>query len=307
MGISICSRRMHTSNNLGLMHTDAQRDQLGIRGLLPPRVHSLDTEIERVLLQLRDLPTPLLKYIYLQGLQNINETLFYAVILRNISELMPLVYTPVVGSGCVSYSKIFRQPRGMWISIHDAGNVAQILRNWPNKDVRIIVVTDGERILGLGDLGANGMGIPVGKLILYSACAGIHPSQCLPITLDCGTNTQSIRDDPLYIGNPHPRVRGDKYDNFIEEFMQACEPVFDSPLVQFEDFANINSFRLLEKYRNQYSTFNDDIQGTAAAGVAGLLGATRLLSTKLADQRILFLGAGAAGLGIADLVVQALI
>lgn len=293
--------------NKGTAFTEAEREALGLHGFLPPRVHTMQEQVLRVLGNLRRKPNDLEKYIFLLSLQGRNKTLFYRVLLDNIEELMPLVYTPTVGQACLEYGHIFRRPRGIYITANDRGRVAEVLRNWPYKDIRIIVVTDGERILGLGDLGADGMGIPVGKLALYTACAGIHPSVSLPVTIDVGTNNENLLDDPLYIGLRQPRLHGAEYDELIEEFVVAVQEVFPGSLIQFEDFANKNAFRLLHKYRKQVCCFNDDIQGTASVTLAGLYSAVRITGSSLRDQKLLFLGAGEAGIGAADLTVAALV
>ncbi len=292
--------------NKGTAFTDAERETLGLRGLLPPRVHSPAEQELRVLGNIRDKPTDLERYLYLVALQDRNETLFYRVVMHNIEEMMPLIYTPTVGKACQEFQHIFRQSRGFYISIHDRGNIREILQNWPHKDARIIVVTDGERILGLGDLGAQGMGIPIGKLSLYTACAGIHPTHCLPVMLDVGTNTISLLNDPLYNGIEQRRVRGEKLDELFDEFIVAAQEVFPGVLIQLEDFGNMNAFRLLEQYRGRACLFDDDIQGTGAVAVSGIIGALRITGGKLSEQRLLFLGAGEAGIGIADTFVAAL-
>lgn len=293
--------------NKGIAFTEAERDALGLRGLLPATVLTQEQQVMRVLENLRQLPTALDKFINLNGLHDRNEALFFRVVADHPDEMMPLIYTPTVGLACQRFAHIFQRPRGMFISTADRGRIAAVLRNWPRRDVRIIVVTDGERILGLGDLGANGMGIPVGKLSLYTACAGVHPACTLPVMLDVGTNNVEFLEDPLYIGTKQPRLRGKDYDAFVDEFMTATQEVFPGVVVQFEDFANQNAFRLLNSYREKVCCFNDDIQGTAAVALAGLYTALRVIGSKLADQRILFLGAGEAATGICDLAVEAMV
>jgi malate dehydrogenase (oxaloacetate-decarboxylating)(NADP+) len=292
--------------NKGTAYTEAERDYLKLRGLLPPRVHTPAEQELRVLGNIREKPTDLERYLYLVSLQDRNETLFYRVVMNHIEEMMPLIYTPTVGKACQEFQHIFRMPRGFYVSLEDRGRIREIMRNWPHEDAKIIVVTDGERILGLGDLGADGMGIPIGKLALYTACSGIHPTQCMPVMLDVGTNNDSLLNDPVYNGLERRRVRGAQYDELVDEFIQAAKEVFPGVLIQLEDFGNSNAFRLLKKYRNQVCLFNDDIQGTGAVAVAGLIASLRITGGNLAEQKILFLGAGEAGIGIADVFVAAL-
>ena len=292
--------------NKGTAFTEDERDALQLRGLLPPRVHTMAEQELRVLGNLREKSTDLEKYLYLVALQDRNENLFYRVIMNHIEEMMPLIYTPTVGQACHEFQHIYRKPRGFYVSLHDKGRIKEILKNWPHKDARIIVVTDGERILGLGDLGAGGMGIPIGKLSLYTACAGIPPTQCLPVMFDVGTNNEKLLNDPLYNGIERRRVRGKEYDELFAEFVQAAKEVFPGVLIQIEDFGNTNAFRLLNEYRESTCLFDDDIQGTGAVAVAGIIAALRMTKRKLADQKLLFLGAGEAGIGTADVFVAAL-
>ena len=292
--------------NKGSAFSLEERQTLGLTGLLPPRVLTLDEQMQRVLENLRKQPNDMARYVFLIALQDRNKTLFYRVLLDNIEELMPIVYTPTVGQACLEFGHIFRRPRGIYITARDKGRVAEVLGNWPFSDIRVIVVTDGERILGLGDLGADGMGIPVGKLALYTVCAGIHPSLSLPITLDMGTDNARLLNDPLYTGLQHPRIRGQLYDDMVEEFILAVQQVFPGAMIQFEDFGNRNAFRFLQQYRDQVCCFNDDIQGTASVTVAGIFSAMRITGGQFKDQRFLFLGAGEAGLGTGELLTSAL-
>jgi malate dehydrogenase (oxaloacetate-decarboxylating)(NADP+) len=292
--------------NKGTAFTEEERDALGLRGLLPAHVLTIEEQAARVMENLRSLPDDLEKYVALNALHDRNETLFFRVVCDHIDEIQPLIYTPTVGLACQRYGHIFQRPRGLFISAKDKGRVAELLANWPHP-AKLIVVTDGERILGLGDLGANGMGIPVGKLSLYSACAGVHPKQCLPVMLDVGTNNSELLQDAYYIGLRQRRLRGPDYDALVDEFVNAAQKVFPGVLIQFEDFANHAAFRLLRKYRDQFCVFNDDIQGTAAVALAGIFSALRVTGGKLREQTLLYLGAGEAATGIADLVVSAMV
>jgi malate dehydrogenase (oxaloacetate-decarboxylating)(NADP+) len=292
--------------NKGTAFTEAERRGFGLEGLLPPAVLSLELQVARRHDEIARLNDDLLKYLVLSDLQGRNETLYYAVLMSDPATYMPIVYTPTVGEACQKFGHIFRQARGIYLPITARGRVKELLSNWPDKDVRFIVVTDGERILGLGDLGAGGMGIPIGKLALCTACAGVPPQYCLPIVLDVGTNNQALLDDPLYLGLRQSRVRGAEYTAFVDEFVTAVQERYPKCCIQWEDFANINAVPILERYRNEICTFNDDIQGTAGVALAGILASLGITKQKITDQRFLFLGAGSAGTGIAELISQAM-
>ncbi len=293
--------------NKGTAFTEEERDRYRLRGLLPARISTLREQEARALNNLRRKTSDIERYVFLLALQGRNERLFYRVIINHIEALLPLIYTPTVGQACQEYAHIFRQPRGFYVTPGDRGRIRQILRNWPEEDVRLIVITDGERILGLGDLGANGMGISIGKLSLYTACAGIHPHQCMPVMLDVGTNNEMLRTDSLYLGVNRPRLSGTAYHELVDEFVMAVQEAFPRALIQFEDFLSPNAYALLNRYRDRVLCFNDDIQGTAAVALAGVLAAGRITGIEFSDLRILFLGAGSAATGIADLVRTALV
>lgn len=292
--------------NKGTAFSIEERDRFGLEGLIPPVVETLEQRIQRAAAQCDSCANDLARYIYLSQLQDTDRTLFYALIVSDPNKYMPLVYTPTVGDACEEFGHIFRHSKGIFISQPLKGRIAEVLRNWPTRDVRFIVVTDGSRILGLGDLGANGMGIPIGKLALYIAAAGVPPEYTLPITLDLGTDNEDLIKDPLYPGLRQKRIDGDEYFEFLEEFVSAVEEVFPGCCLQFEDFNIHHAAPLLEKYRDRLCCFNDDIQGTAGVGAAGLFAASHMKGEKISDQRILFLGAGSAGCGIAELLVMAM-
>jgi malate dehydrogenase (oxaloacetate-decarboxylating)(NADP+) len=292
--------------NKGTAFTETQRRAYGLEGLLPPAVTNIELQVARRHAEIANLDDDLQKYLVLSDLQARNETLFYSVLMSDPATYMPLVYTPTVGEACQKFAHIFREARGMYLPIGARGRVREILSNWPEKDVRFIVVTDGERILGLGDLGAGGMGIPLGKLALYTACAGVPPQYCLPVVLDVGTNNQVLLDDPLYLGLRQNRTRGEEYMAFVDEFVAAVQSLYSKCCIQWEDFANINAVPILARYRDKICTYNDDIQGTAGIALAGMFAALRITGQKITDQRFLFLGGGSAGTGIAELISQAM-
>lgn len=293
--------------NKGTAFTDDERAEFELHGLLPPTVATLDQQVSRRLEALRGFGTDLERYAFLRDLQDTNETLFHALLARNIEELLPIVYTPTVGAGCQNFSRLFRRPRGLFLSMPHRKRLKDILANPHFAHTEVIVVTDGERILGLGDQGAGGMGIPIGKLALYTACGGIAPATCLPILLDVGTDNQERLNDPLYVGWRHERVHGQDYDDFVEEFVGAVSERWPHVLLQWEDFAKSNATRLLDRYRDRLCTFNDDIQGTAAVATGTLLSAIQVTGVPLTNQRICIVGAGSAGCGIAGLLLEAMV
>ncbi|KAL3747385.1 hypothetical protein ACJRO7_016205 [Eucalyptus globulus] len=287
----------------GLAFTERERDAHYLRGLLPPTVASQHLQEKKLLHNLRQYQLPLQKYIAIMDLRERNERLFYKLLIDNVEELLPLVYTPTVGEACQKYASIFRRPEGLFISLKERGKVLEALKNWPERSIQVVIVTDGERILGLGDLGCQGMGIPVGKLALYTALGGVRPSACLPVTIDVGTNNEDLLKDEFYIGLRQRRTTGQEYADLLHEFMNAVKQNYgEEVLLQFEDFANHNAFKLLAKYGTTHLVFNDDIQGTAAVVLAGLLAALKVAGGSLADHTFLFFGAGEAGTGIAELI-----
>ena len=287
--------------------TEEERDRYGLRGLLPPRVSSVEEQISRLEEVIASQPTALGKYLILDGIHSSDEIAFFRLVIKNIEEYMPLIYTPTVGEACQKFSHIFRYARGLYVSINDRGRVRELIKNVPTHNVEMIVVTDGQRILGLGDLGINGMGIPIGKLALYTACAGINPQHVLPVTLDVGTNNESYLSDPLYLGLQQKRVDGDDYYALVQEFIEAARERWPNVVIQFEDFQNTHAFKLLDIWRDRVPCFNDDIQGTASVVVTGFYSAMRAKKEKLSDQKILFLGAGSAATGIAHLIADAMV
>ncbi|MSR28594.1 MAG: NAD-dependent malic enzyme [Phycisphaerales bacterium] len=293
--------------NLDAAFTEREREDHGLIGLLPDGIESMEVQLDRARAQFADQPSDLAKYQFLSALQDRQERLFYALLRSDFQRFMPIVYTPTVGEACQRFGHMMRRPKGMYISTRRRGHIAKVLRNWPVKDVRFIVVTDGERILGLGDQGVCGMGIPLGKLALYTACAGVPPEVTLPIVIDVGTNNEAFLIDPLYPGIRQRRIEGEEYLSLIDEFVDAVQATFPDCCIQFEDFTNRNAIPLLNRYRERVCCFNDDIQGTASVAVAGLFGACRLAGTTLSQQTILFQGAGNAAVGIADLFVKELV
>jgi malate dehydrogenase (oxaloacetate-decarboxylating)(NADP+) len=292
--------------NKSTAFTEAERDALGLTGLLPAAVDGEETQVRRALQQLGQKPTDLERYIYLIQLLDTDETLFYRVLMSDPARFLPIVYDPTVGEACLKFGHIFRHPRGLYVSLPQKGRIKEVLRNWPVQDVRVICATSGERILGLGDLGANGMGIPIGKLQLYTACAAVPPEYLLPVHVDFGTNNPELLGDPLYLGLRQPRVSTAERDEFVEEFVKAIQEVFPGCCLHFEDWAGVDAMRLLARYRDRVCCYNDDIQGTAGVALAGILGSLRVTGGELRDQRVLFLGAGSAGIGIADLIASAM-
>jgi len=297
----------HPSTNKSTAFTSDERRRLGLRGLLPAQISTMERQTIRVLENIRRKAYDIEKYVGLRALQDRNERLFYRTLIDHINELLPIIYTPTVGQACKEFAHIFRQPRGFYVTPADRGAIRENLDNWPESDVRVVVVTDGERILGLGDLGANGMAIPIGKLALYTACAGIPPEHCLPIMLDVGTNNEELLADPLYLGVAQRRLKGATYDSLVEELIVGLQDKWPQALIQFEDFLTPNAYRLLRRYRNRAFCFNDDIQGTAAVALAGLYASTRISGLRFEDLRVMFLGAGSAATGIADLSVEAFV
>ncbi|SNR85654.1 NAD-dependent malic enzyme [Dokdonia pacifica] len=293
--------------NKSVSFSKEEREKLGLRGLLPYSVETQDTQVQRVMDGIRRKGFDIERYILLSSLQERDERLFYKVAIDHIEEIMPLIYTPTVGQASKEFSHIFRSPKGFYITPDDKGDIETILENWPENDIRIIVITDGQRILGLGDLGANGMGIPIGKLALYTACAGIPPHQALPVMLDVGTNNEELLSDPLYLGYPHKRLEGQAYLELVEEFVQAVQKKYPRALIQFEDFLTPNAYGLLNTYRDRILSFNDDIQGTAAVALAGVYASSRITGRSFVDSKVMFLGAGSAATGIADLMVAAFV
>ena len=295
------------SLNKSTAFTEEEKQALGIVGLVPDVTESEDLQLSRVMMQLGHKTTDLDRYIYLVNLLDHNETLFYRTVMSDPARFLPIVYDPTIGEACLKFGHIYRQPRGMYLSITRRGKVKDILRNWPEKDVRVICVTDAGRILGLGDLGANGAGIPIGKLELYTACAGVPPQYLMPMYLDAGTNNEQYLHDPLYLGMRRTRPKTEELYSFVDEFVQAVQDVFPKCCIHFEDWTGVDAVHLLQRYRDKYCVYNDDVQGTAGITLAGMINATKLKGTKLKDEKYLFLGAGSAGIGLANLLCSALV
>ncbi len=295
------------SLNKSTAFSDAEKQALGLVGLIPDVPETEDLQLQRVNLQLAQKPTDLERYIYLINLLDHNETLFYRTVMSDPVRFLPIVYDPTIGEACLKFGHIYRQPRGMYLSMTRRGKVKEVLKNWPQKDVRFICVTDGGRILGLGDLGANGAGIPIGKLQLYTACAGVPPQYLLPMYLDAGTNNEQYLHDPLYLGMRKPRPATEDLYSFVDEFVQAVQEVFPKCCIHFEDWTGKDAVHLLQRYRDKYCVYNDDVQGTAGITLAGMINATKIKGTKLKDEKYLFLGAGSAGIGLANLLCSALV
>ena len=295
------------SLNKSTAFTEQEKVEFGLVGLIPDVTETPNTQLQRVMLQLSRQPNDLARYIFLINLLDHDETLFYRTVMSDPARFLPIVYDPTIGEACLKFGHIFRQPRGVYLSIKRRGSVKEILRNWPVKDVRFICVTDGGRILGLGDLGANGMGIPIGKLQLYTAAAGVPPQYLLPMYLDAGTNNQTLLEDPLYLGLRQKRPATEDLFSFVDEFVEAVQEVFPKCCIHFEDWTGVDAVHLLKRYRDKYCVYNDDVQGTAGITLAGMINAAKLKGTKLKDERYLFLGAGSAGIGLANLLCSALV
>lgn len=292
--------------NKSTAFTEAEKEALGLVGLVPDITETEDLQLQRVNLQLAQKPTDLERYVYLMNLLDHNETLFYRTLMSDPARFLPIVYDPTIGEACLKFGHIYRQPRGMYLSITRRGKVKDVLKNWPENDVRFICVTDAGRILGLGDLGANGMGIPIGKLQLYTACAGVPPQYLLPMYLDAGTNNEQYLHDPLYLGMRKTRPSTNELYSFVDEFVQAVEEVFPKCCIHFEDWTGVDAVHLLQRYRGKYCVYNDDVQGTAGIVLAGMINAAKIKGNKLSDEKYLFLGAGSAGIGLADLLCSAM-
>jgi malate dehydrogenase (oxaloacetate-decarboxylating)(NADP+) len=295
------------SLNKSTAFTETEKQELGLIGLVPDVTETEDLQLRRVMLQLAQKNTDLERYIYLVNLLDHNETLFYRTVMSDPARFLPIVYDPTIGEACLKFGHIYRQPRGMYLSITRRGKVKDVLKNWPQKDIRFICVTDSGRILGLGDLGANGMGIPIGKLQLYTACAGVPPQYLLPMYLDAGTNNEQYLQDPLYLGMRKPRPSTEELYSFVDEFVEAVQEVFPKCCIHFEDWTGADAVHLLQRYRDKYCVYNDDVQGTAGIVLAGMINAAKIKGTKLSDEKYLFLGAGSAGIGLADLICSAMV